>query len=133
MKITRVEHVAVAVDDMHAVKRALEDVLGLTMEYEEELDAAKIAMYPVGGTYLELVQATSPDSGTARWVAQHGRGFHHICLEVEDIEAALRELRAKNVALLDERPRRGHGGTLIAFIDPRATGDVLVELVQGRG
>jgi len=79
MKITRVEHVAVAVavDDMHAVKRALEDVLGLTMEYEEELDAAKIAMYPVGGTYLELVQATSPDSGAARWVAQHGRGFHH--------------------------------------------------------
>lgn len=132
MKITRIEHIAIAVADMTAFKRMLEDTLGLRMEYEDDSEQRTLAMYPVADTYLELIHGKSPDSRTARWVAEKGQGLHHICLEVEDLEAALAELRAKQVALLDERPRQGHDNTSIAFIDPRATGNVLVELVQRR-
>lgn len=132
MKITRIEHIAIAVADMEAFKRVLGDTLGLRMEYEDDTAQRTLAMYPVADTYLELICGKSPDSKAARWVAEKGPGLHHICLEVEDLEAAIAELLAKKVALLDERPRQGHDNTLIAFIDPRATGNVLVELVQRR-
>jgi methylmalonyl-CoA/ethylmalonyl-CoA epimerase len=132
MKVKRVEHVAIAVKDMQAVMRIFRDKLGLPFEYEEDFPEyqTKIAMFPVGETYLELLEATGADSDVARWIAEKGQGLYHICLEVEDIEAALAELKGKGVALLDERPRAGHANSLIAFLDPRGTGDVLIELAQ---
>jgi len=135
MRVKRVEHVAIAVRDLQAARRIFEEKLGLTLEYEEEFPQyrTRIAMYPVGETYLELLQATGETSETARWIAAHGEGLYHICLEVEDIEAALAELRARDVGLLDERPKVGHGGTRIAFLDPRSTGNVLIELVEVPG
>ena len=133
MKVKRVEHVAIAVRDIREVRRIFEDTLGLPLEYEEDLPQyeTKIAMYPVGETYLELLQATGPGSDTAKWIAGKGQGLYHVCLEVADIRGALAELTAKGVRLLDEAPRVGHGGTLIAFLDPASTADVLIELVEG--
>jgi methylmalonyl-CoA/ethylmalonyl-CoA epimerase len=132
MKVKRVEHVAIAVRDLRAVMQLFREKLGLSLEYEEDFPQyeTKIAMFPVGETYLELLQATGAGSDTAKWIGEKGQGLYHICLEVEDIEAALVELRGKGIGLLDERPRVGHGGTLIAFLDPRSTADVLIELVQ---
>jgi methylmalonyl-CoA/ethylmalonyl-CoA epimerase len=132
VRVKRVEHVAIAVKDMQAVMRIFRDKLGLPFEYEEDFPQyqTKIAMFPIGETYLELLEATGSDSDVAKWLAEKGQGLYHICLEVEDIEAALAELRAKGVPLLDERPRAGHGGSQIAFLDPRGTGDVLIELAQ---
>jgi methylmalonyl-CoA epimerase len=132
MKVKRVEHIAIAVRDLESAKRIFEEKLGLAMEYEEELPqyGTKLAMYPVRETYLELLQAMREGTETDRWIAERGEGLYHICLEVEDIQGALTELRAKGVGLLDERPRVGHGNTRIAFLDPRSTANVLIELVE---
>lgn len=132
MKIKRVEHVAIALRDMSGLMRIFQDTLGLTLEYEEDFPQyrTKIAMYPVGQTYLELLEATGADSETARFIEEKGEGLYHICLEVEDIDGALAELRARGVTLIDQVPRPGHGGSRIAFIDPRATGNVLIELAE---
>jgi methylmalonyl-CoA/ethylmalonyl-CoA epimerase len=132
MKVKRVEHVAIAVRDLRDVMRIFQDQLGLELEYEEDFPQyqTRIAMYPVGQTYLELLEATGPESDTGKWIADKGQGLYHICLEVEDIEGALAELKAKGVRLLDERPKPGHGGTRIAFLDPGSTGGVLIELAE---
>ncbi len=132
MKVKRVEHVAIAVKNLTHAMRVFQEKLGLALEYEEDFPQyqTKIAMYPVGETYLELLQATGEGSDTAKWIAEKGEGLYHICLEVDDIEGALAELKGKGVSLLDERPRVGHGDTRIAFLDPQSTANVLVELVQ---
>ena len=132
MKIKRVEHVAIALKDMTGLMKILKDSLGLRLEYEEEFPQykTKIAMYPVGQTYLELLEATGQDSETARFIADKGEGLYHICLEVEDIDGALAELRGKGVGLIDQVPRPGHGGSRIAFLDPKSTGNVLIELAE---
>lgn len=132
MKVKRVEHIAIAVRDLESAKRIFEEKLGLAMEYQEELPqyGTKLAMYPVRETYLELLQAMREGTETDRWITERGEGLYHICLEVEDIQGALVELKAKGVGLLDERPRVGHGNTRIAFLDPRSTANVLIELVE---
>ena len=132
MKFKRVEHVAIAVNNMAEVVTLFQEKLGLKLEYEENLPQynTKLAMFPVGETYLELLEGTSQSSDVAKWIGERGQGLYHICLEVEDIEAALAELKAKGVQLLDERPRIGHGGARIAFLDPRSTANVLVELAE---
>ena len=135
MKIKRIEHVAIAVNDMSATGKLLSDLFGLPMDYAEELPEhqTKLAMFPVGDSNLELLEGTAPDARCARWVADHGEGIFHICLEVEDIDAALDELKAKGVRLLNEQPMVGHGGSRIAFIDPAATGNILFELAELHG
>lgn len=132
MKVKRVEHIAIAVRDLESAKRIFEEKLGLAMEYQEELPqyGTKLAMYPVRETYLELLQAMREGTETDRWITERGEGLYHICLEVEDIQGALAELKANGVGLLDERPRVGHGNTRIAFLDPRSTANVLIELVE---
>ncbi len=132
MKIKRIEHVAMAVNDLDAFTGILIDKLGLTLESSEVFPQyqSKMAMFPVGKTYLEVIQATSPASDTARWIAEKGQGLYHICLEVDDIDVALAELKEKGVKLLDEAPREGHANTRIAFLDPQSTADVLIELVE---
>ena len=130
MKIKRVEHIAIAVHDMAESMRMLEHTLGLKLDYEEVIGETKLAMYPVGETSLELLQAKGAASPVADWVAEHGQSLFHLCFEVEDIDAALDELRAKGVKLLDETPKGGHGGSRIAFLDPASTGDILIELAE---
>jgi methylmalonyl-CoA epimerase len=132
MKFKRVEHVAIAVNNLAEVMKVFQEKLGLTLEYEENFPQydTKIAMYPVGETYLELLEGTSQRSDVSKWIGEKGQGLYHICLEVEDIDGALAELKAKGVKLLDESPRIGHGGSRIAFLDPRSTANVLVELAE---
>ncbi|MBL4721542.1 MAG: methylmalonyl-CoA epimerase [Alphaproteobacteria bacterium] len=130
MKIKRVEHVAIAVTDMAKSMKMLEDTFGLKMELEEQRGATRLAMYPVGETYIELLDTQDSDSAIGKWIAEKGQSLFHLCFEVDDIEAALDELREKGVKLLDEVPRIGHGGAKIAFINPESTGDILIELAE---
>jgi methylmalonyl-CoA epimerase len=132
MKIKRIEHIAIAVKSMAKAREIFEDKLGLSLEYQEHLPqySTSLAMYPVGETYIELLQSDRADSETSKWIEAHGEGLYHICLEVEDIEAALTELKAKGVKLIDEIPRIGHANTRIAFLDPNSTGNVTIELVE---
>ena len=132
MKIKRIEHIAIAVKSMAQSREIFETKLGLNFEYEEYLPQYKtrLAMYPVGQTYIELLESDAEDTETARWIAEHGEGLFHICLEVEDIDAALGELTQKGIKLIDEQPRVGHANSRIAFIDPKSTGNVLIELVE---
>jgi methylmalonyl-CoA/ethylmalonyl-CoA epimerase len=130
MRIRRVEHIAIAVDSLQRSIDLLRDTFGLALEYEEQIGQTRLAMLPVGETYIELLEGQGPESGVTRWMADRGPGLFHICFEVDDIDAALDELRAKGVALRDQTPRPGHGGSRIAFIDPSATGNVLIELAE---
>ena len=132
MKIKRIEHVGIVVKDLEQSRALWEECLGLRLAEVEHLEQyqVRIAMYPVGESMVELLGGTTPDSKYARLVRERGEGLHHICLEVEDIEGALAELRGKGVRLLDETPRAGHQGSRIAFLDPASTGGVLVELVE---
>ena len=132
MKVKRIEHIAIAVKSMARMREVMEEKLGLSLEYEEHLPQyhTRLAMYPIGQTYLELLEADSPESETAEWIATHGEGLFHICLEVNHIEDALAELKQKGVALIDEKPRTGHANSRIAFLDPKSTGNVLIELVE---
>jgi methylmalonyl-CoA/ethylmalonyl-CoA epimerase len=132
MKIKRVEHVAIAVENIETVAKLFHDTLGLNLEYTEEFPGhnIRIGMYALGDCGIELVQGTAPNTRSAKWVAQRGQGLFHICLEVENIYDALAELKQKGVKLIHETPVIGHGNFRIAFIDPAATGNVLFELAQ---
>ena len=132
MKLKRVEHVAIAVNDMAESMKMLENTLGIEMEYEEQIGSTRLAMYPVGETYLELLSsdASAQDSRVTEWIEKNGQSLFHLCFEVDDIDGALDELKAKGVKLLDEEPRIGHGGSRIAFINPESTGNILIELAE---
>ena len=130
MKIKRIEHIAVAVADMDAMAKLLGDQFGLDLEYTEDRAATKIGMLPVGETYIELLQGVTAESGATKWLKEKGQSLFHICFEVEDIDAALAELKAKGTPLLNDEPIIGHANCRIAFIDPRATGNLLFELAE---
>jgi methylmalonyl-CoA/ethylmalonyl-CoA epimerase len=132
MKIKRIEHIAIAVKSMEQSREIFESKLGLSIEYEEYLPQynTRLAMYPVGQTYIELLESDVDNTETARWITEHGEGLFHICLELDDIEKALNELKRKGLKLIDEQPRIGHANSRIAFIDPKSTGNVLIELVE---
>ena len=130
MKIKRVEHIAIAVDSLKQSMDLLQNAFGIEVEYEEQIGQTRLAMLPVGETYLELLEGQGPDSGVTTWIKENGTGFFHICFEVEDIDGALAELKAKGVKLRDETPRIGHAGARIAFLDPASTGNVLIELAE---
>lgn len=132
MKIKRIEHIAIAVEDLDGMAHMLRDKFGIEVEYAEDREASrsKLAMLPVGETYIELLQSLNPGSRTSEWLAKKGQSLYHICFEVEDIDAALEELKAKGTPLLNETPVLGHGNCRIAFIDPKATGNILFELAE---
>ncbi len=132
MKIKRIEHVAIATDDLQEVMEMFENKLGLKLEYQEDFPQYKtqIAMYPVGETYLEILQGTAESSDVSKWIERRGQGLYHICLEVEDIDGALAELKGKGVAFLSEEPKRGHGNSRVIFLDPESTSGLLIELAE---
>src|SRR5215213_11231413 len=113
MKIKRVEHVAIAVQSLGPSIELLRDTFGLSLEYEEQIGQTRLAMLPIGQTYIELLEGQGPESGVTKWIEQKGTGLFHICFEVEDIEGAIAELKAKNVKLQSDTWRTGHAGSKI--------------------
>ena len=132
MNVTRIDQIAIAVEDLDDALAFYERAFGLTPEYREVVDSDGVeeAMLNVGGVYLQLLQATRDDSPIARFVAKNGPGLHHLGFGVGSVGDALDHLRGEQVALIDQQPRRGGGGHTIAFVHPKATGGVLVELVE---
>ncbi len=131
-KIKKIDHNAIVVEDIETALGFWRDALGLELSYQENVPREKsvIAFLPVGDSKIELVQPTSDDSGIAKFLAKRGSGLHHICLEVDDIEAMLRQLKNNNIQLIHEEPITGSNGKKYAFIHPKAASGVLVELYQ---
>jgi methylmalonyl-CoA epimerase len=129
------DHIGVAVKDLAAALAFYRDALGLEIEAPEEVPSQRVRAHfiPVGESKLELLEATSPDSPIAKYVDKRGPGIHHITLRVDDIDAALAQLKARGAKLIDEQPRAGAEGARIAFIHPAAAHGVLVELKQSSG
>ena len=132
MKAT-LDHIGIAVADLRAALAFYRDALGLEIEAPEDVASQHVRAHfiPAGGAALELLEATAEDSPIAKYVAKRGPGLHHITLRVDDIRATLAQLKAKGVRLIDETPRAGAHGSLVAFIHPASAHGVLVELRQG--
>jgi methylmalonyl-CoA/ethylmalonyl-CoA epimerase len=131
---TRVHHVAVVVRDMDKALSVYRDQLGLPLDVLLPIpgDGVRIAFLPVGESNIELVEPTDPTTGVARFLESRGEGFHHVCLEVDDVAAELDRLAANGLELIDRQPRRGAEGP-VAFIHPRSCNGVLVELIEAPG
>ena len=132
MKVLHVDHIGVAVREIDASRPFWEEVLGLSFEGRERVEAQKVttAFFAVGEGEVELLEAMEPDSPVGKYLEKRGEGVHHIAFRVADIDAALAELKAKGIRLIDETPRRGAGGARIIFIHPKETQGVLVELCE---
>jgi len=137
MKILKVDHIGIAVNSIEDCKKLYSDILGLEHLGSETVAEQKVttAFFPVGETEVELLESTAPDGPIAKYIEKNGGrgGVQHIAFRVENIEEALAELKAKGVALIDEKPRRGAGGAKIAFLHPKSTFGVLVELSERNG
>jgi methylmalonyl-CoA/ethylmalonyl-CoA epimerase len=131
MKAT-LDHIGIAVANLDEALAFYRDALGLEIEAPEEVASQRVRAHfiPVGDSALELLEATAEDSPIAGYVARRGPGLHHITLRVDDIRAALAQLKARGVRLIDETPRPGAHGSLVAFVHPASAHGVLVELTQ---
>ena len=131
-KVNQINHVAVVVDDMEKALAFWRDGLGMDLHELRDVPAEKsqVAFLPLPGSEVELVLPTTEDSGIAKYLAKRGPGMHHICLEVDDIEGMLSQLKSKGVRLINEEPRTAFDGKRYAFIHPESTAGVLVELYQ---
>lgn len=127
-----IDHLGVACPDIEAALPMWADVHGLECKHVEEVKEQKVktAFLPVGESRIELLEPTEPDSPVGKFLEKRGPGIHHVAYRVDDIEAELARLKAQGVRLIDESPRVGAGGALIAFIHPKETGGVLTELCQ---
>lgn len=133
MKAT-LDHIGIAVGDLAQALAFYRDALGLEVEPPEEVPSQRVRAHfvPVGEATLELLEPTAPDSPIAKFIEKRGPGLHHVTLRVDDLREALGRLKARGVRLIDEAPRDGAEGSLIAFVHPASTHGVLVELKQRR-
>ena len=132
MKINRVDHIGIAVPNLQEAKKFYEEVLGLKSAGDEVVEEQKVRVcfFPCGDSELELLESTSPDGPIAKHIERSGEGIQHVALRVDNIENALATLKEKGVRLIDEKPRYGAGAASIAFIHPKATGGILMELSE---
>ena len=130
-KIKKINHVAVVVSDVDAALTFWQDALGIKLDHVEEVPSqkAKVAFLPVGETEVELVMPSTPESGAGKFLAERGGGMHHLCFEVDDITGMMADLKAKGVRLINEVPDI-LPGRKVAFVHPKSTGGVLVELYE---
>jgi methylmalonyl-CoA/ethylmalonyl-CoA epimerase len=131
-EITRINHIALLVEDIDTSLGFWQEILGLEPSRVTDVpnEAARIAFLPIGESEIELVQPTTADSGLHRFLEKHGPGLHHLCLEVTDLEGLLLQLTAKGIQLINSEPKIGDDGRMYAFIHPKSTNGVLVELYQ---
>lgn len=123
-----IAHIGVAVESIEGALSFYRDVLGLSAGKPEEADGARIVSLDFGTTAVELLEPRSPDSPIAKFLARRGPGIHHVCYQVPDLDRALEACRQAGYRLIDEVPRQGAGGRRIAFIHPKSTAGILIEL-----
>lgn len=128
----KLDHIGIAVENLEQSMAFYKDVLGLELHGTETVEEqkVKVAFFPVGDTEIELLESTDPEGPIAKFIAAKGQGVQHLAFRVRDIEKVLADLKARGVRLIDEKPRYGAGGAKIAFLHPKATNGVLVELCQ---
>jgi len=131
-EIKRIHHIAVLVEDIDTSLKFWHDILGIKPIQISNMpnEAARIAFLPLGESEIELVQPITRDSGLNRFLEKHGPGMHHLCLEVDDLHELLKQLKTKGILLINEEPKMGEDGRRYAFIHPKSTHGVLVELYQ---
>ena len=130
--VTKVDHIGIAVSNLEETLKLYTEILGLELSGVEVVEdqKVKVAFLPIGDTEIELLESTQPDGPIAKFIEKKGEGIQHIAFRVEDIHAALEDMRQKGVRLIDEQPRYGAGGAQIAFLHPKSTNGVLVELCE---
>ena len=130
--ITKINHVGIAVNSIDEILKLYTDTLGLKFEGTEvvEEQGVKTAIVSVGESKIELLESTDPEGPIAKFIDSRGEGLHHLAFEVNNVQEALGTMTDKGVSLIDEKPRRGVGNTRIAFLHPKGTGKVLMELVE---
>jgi methylmalonyl-CoA/ethylmalonyl-CoA epimerase len=131
-RVLRIDHIAVLVEDLEAPLNFWQEALGLELTHIQDVPAelAQIAFFPTGASEIELVRPTTLDSGLGRYLEKRGPGMHHICLEVDDIDGMLAQLKEKGVQLINEEPKVNAVGKRYAFIHPKAANGVMVELYE---
>ena len=132
MKVLKIDHLGIAVKSINEGKKFWGDLLGLWLEESEAMDAEKLitTFFPIGESEIELLESTDPEGPIGRFLEKRGEGIHHVAFRVENIEEALKELKEKGIRLIDETPRAGARGAKIAFLHPKSTNGVLVELCE---
>ena len=131
-KILGIEHVGIAVDDLNGISDVFGDLLGLKLRSREKIDDQQVItdIYETGSGKLEFLKATGPDSPIAKFIEKKGAGMHHIALKVDNLQTALDYLKGQGTQLIDTSPRIGAEGFKIAFLHPKSTGGVLIELCE---
>ncbi len=130
----KIEHIGIAVKDLAASNQIFEDILGVAPYKQEEVQSEQVltSFFQVGESKIELLQATSPDSAIAKYLEKNKEGIHHIAFDVEDILSEIDRLKAKGYTLIHESPKEGADNKIIAFMHPKSSNGVLVELCQDR-
>ena len=130
--IKKIDHIGIAVKNIEDSLKVYKDILGMEVAGEEVVDEQKVktVFLPVGESEIELLESTSPDGTIAKFIEKRGEGLHHVAFQVDNLEDKLKELEAKGVRLIDKEPRYGAGGSRIAFLHPKSTNGILVELCE---
>jgi len=128
----KIDHVGIAVNDLEAALKLYRDQIGIECSGTEvvEEQKVKVAFFPVGQSKIELLESTDPDGPVGKFIEKKGEGVHHLSFRVSDIDERIKQLKEQGVALIDEKPRYGAGGARIAFLHPKSTGGVLIELCE---
>jgi methylmalonyl-CoA epimerase len=134
MKINKIDHIGIAVDDLKHIRSIYENIFHFKPHFEEDVVDQKVSTvgYDLAGTTVEFLQPTQADSPIQKFIDSRRNAMHHLALQVDDLDAALAELKAKNVQLIDQVPRIGAEGKRIAFVHPKSTGGILIELSEKR-
>ncbi|MGB3367092.1 MAG: methylmalonyl-CoA epimerase [Acidaminobacteraceae bacterium] len=132
MKALKLDHIGIAVSNLDEALKLYTEVLGLEAQGTEIVEEQKVrvAFLPIGDTEVELLESTSPDGPVAKFIEKNGEGVQHLAFKVENIEEAIQDMLDKGMRMIDEKPRYGAGGAKIAFMHPKSTNRVLVELTQ---
>lgn len=130
--VTKLDHIGIAIKSIEDTLKVYEDALGIKCARKEVVEEQKVitAFLPVGDTEVELLASTSEDGPIFKFIEKKGEGLHHLAFRVDNIENTLEQLKAKGIRLIDEKPRMGAGGAKIAFIHPKSTNGVLVEISE---
>jgi methylmalonyl-CoA/ethylmalonyl-CoA epimerase len=135
MNPSHIEHIGIAVRNLAEAVKSYENLFGLSCYNVEEIPDQKVrtAFFQIGQTKIELLESTDPQSSIGKFIEKRGEGVHHVAFAVENLTDALREAEAKGIQLIDKQPRQGAEGLNIAFLHPKSTGGVLIELCEGQG